>query len=224
MTVPGVVDAALELYVRPTWFLDSDAPSVAEFAAGVTGRASTPRERAVRLYYGVRDGVRYDPYTVTAERRAFKASTIANAPSGFCVQKAILLAAAGRAVGVPTRLGFADVRNHLASEKLLEMMGTDLFVFHGYTEFFLGDRWIKVTPTFNVELCTRFGVRPLDFDGTHDAIFHPFDEMERRHMEYVHDRGSFADLPYEEMIRVLKETYPALAAGSRGPADDPEFA
>ncbi|MEN8165221.1 MAG: transglutaminase family protein, partial [Acidobacteriota bacterium] len=131
-----------------------------------------------------------------------------------CVPKAIVLAAAGRAVGLPTRLGYADVRNHLATPRLLEQLGTDVFAFHGFTEIFLEDRWVKVTPTFNSKLCERFGVLPLEFDGVSDALFQPFDTAGRRHMEYIRDRGTFADFPFEEMLRVYAEVYPSF--GERG--------
>jgi transglutaminase-like putative cysteine protease len=199
-------------FLAPTRFLDCDAPEVRAFAARATAGASDPRARAVALYYAVRDGIRYDPYTVHADPGAYEASRIARAPSAFCVPKAILLAAAARALGIPARLGFADVRNHRTSEKLRARMGTDLFVFHGYTELHLGGAWRKATPAFNRELCERVGVAPLEFDGRTDALLHAFDREGRRHMEYVRDRGTFADLPFAEMLRVFREVYRGAAA------------
>jgi transglutaminase-like putative cysteine protease len=197
----------LRAFLAPTRFVDCDAPEVRDFATRVTAGASDPRARAVALYYAVRDGIRYDPYSVQADPQAYRASRIVQAPAAFCVPKAILLAAAARAIGIPARLGFADVRNHLASEKLRARMGTDLFVFHGYTELYLDGAWRKATPAFNRELCSRFGVSPLEFDGTADAMLHAFDGEGRRHMEYVRDRGTFLDLPFDEMLRVFRELY-----------------
>lgn len=202
----------LRTYLAPTSFLDFDAPAVRAFAARATAVASDETARAVALFYAVRDGLRYDPYSVSADPDAYRASRVARAPAGFCVPKAVLLAAAARAVGIPARLGFADVRNHLTSEKLRARMGTDLFVFHGYVELRLGESWRKVTPAFNRELCARFGVLPLEFDGTADAMLHPFDAEGRRHMEYVRDRGTFADLPFDEMLRVFREVYRSAEA------------
>jgi transglutaminase-like putative cysteine protease len=211
-------------YLQPTWFLDSTDPAVVAFTRRSIGDASTEVEKAVRLFYAVRDGIRYNPYAVANDRNVYRASVILNAPSAFCVQKAILLAAAARAAGIPSRLGFADVRNHLASEKLRETMKTDLFVFHGFTELYLGGKWVKATPTFNRELCERFRVRPLDFDGREDAIFHPFDEQNRQHMEYLRQRGTFADFPFEEMVRALAEAYPDLVEEHhRAAVEDHEF-
>ena len=152
-------------YLHPTSFIESDHPAVEAFAREAVGDATDPRTRAVRLFYAVRDGIRYDPYTWHTRPEVYRATTTLATRRSFCIPKAILLAAAARVLRIPSRLGFADVRNHLATERLLRLMRTDLFVFHGYTELRLGGRWIKATPTFNLELCQRFGVEPLDWDG-----------------------------------------------------------
>ncbi len=175
------------------------------------------------MFYAVRDGLRYNPYSISAERDAYRASHVAQQREGFCVPKAILLAAAARAAGIPARLRFADVRNHLASPQLLETMGTNVFVFHGYTEMYVEGKWVKATPTFNIELCQRFGVRPLEFDGRSDAIFHEFDAAGRKHMEYVRDRGAYVDLPFEEMIAVFRRTYGNAKAAAARHESDPYF-
>jgi transglutaminase-like putative cysteine protease len=199
--------SVLKDWLRPTYFLDWQSPAVRDFAARATAGAESQVERAIRLFYAVRDGFRYDPYGVAREREAYRASRIVKGSTGFCVTKAILLTSLARASGLPARLGFADVRNHLTSPKLLERMGTDVFFFHGYSEFHLEGRWLKAAPTFNLELCERFGVKPLEFDGTADALLHEFDSEGRRHMEYVNERGSFDDLPFEEMRRIFDEAY-----------------
>jgi transglutaminase-like putative cysteine protease len=129
---------------------------------------------------------------------------------GFCIQKAILLAAAARTLGIPARLGYANVRNHLATKKLLKLMKTDLFVFHGYTSLFLDGKWVKATPAFDIKLCERFGTKPLEFDGGTDSVFHPYDSSGKRHMEYVHDYGIFDDFPFEQMLDEFKKYYPHL--------------
>jgi hypothetical protein len=91
-------------------------------------------------------------------------------------------------------------------------MGTDLFAYHGYVELHLEDKWVKATPAFNLALCRRFRVKPLEFDGRSDSIFHAYDEDERLHMEYVRERGSFADVPTEEIQRTFRELYPKFYA------------
>ena len=208
----------------PTWFIDSDSPEVAEFvertlaSAGVS--RSDRRAVAVALFNAVRDGIRYDPYRVSHDPADFRASAVAQSSSNWCVPKAVLYTAALRHVGIPARLGFADVRNHLTSAKLSESMGTDLFAWHGFTELYLNGRWFKASTAFNIEMCERFGVEALDFDGTADALMHPFDTAGRRHMEYVRQRGSFTDLPLEEILATFTEVYPDTMTHSN---DDPAF-
>jgi len=206
----------------PTTFVDSDHPDVVAFARDKAGGA-IGAAAATRLFYAVRDGIRYDPYAVSNDPADYRASSIVHRTAAFCTPKAILLAASARASGIPARLGFADVRNHLQSEKLRERMGTDLFVFHGYAELWLQGRWLKVTPAFNAALCERFGVAPLDFDGTNDAIFQAFAADGRRYMEYVRDRGSYEDLPLDEMLATLRDAYGIDAQGALTDAADDQF-
>ncbi len=193
--------------------LDHDHPAVAAFVGRWAGEGP-PRERARRLYYAVRDGIRYDPYAfhVTPDRLA--ASRTLEARAGWCVPKAVLLAACCRGAGIPARLGFADVRNHLATERLLQLTGTDLFVWHGYVAMLLEGQWVKATPAFNIEMCRRFGVLPLEFDGTADSLLQPYDARGQRHMEYVRDRGLFDDLPGAEIEAAMRATYPRLVAAA----------
>src|SRR5918999_399798 len=179
-------------------FIDSDHPDVVAFAREATAGATTDREKAVALFYAVRDGIRYDPYSMTDDPETYRASAVLRSRVSYCIPKSVLLCAAARGVGLNARLGFADVRNHLNSEKLRDRLGgTDLFVWHGYTEFFLNGRWVKVTSAFNIELCERFGVLPLEFDGEHDALLHPYTADGRDHMEYVKERGAFDELPLD---------------------------
>jgi len=196
--------------LRPTRYLDADHPAIRAFAHDVTRGVADPTQAAVRLYYAVRDGLRYDPYSVELSPDALIASNILSRGRGYCVAKAAVLAATARSLGIRSRLGFADVRNHLATPRLLEMMGTDIFYYHGYTELCLDDHWVKATPAFNVELCERFGVAPLEFDGRSDSIFHPYDTGGRRHMEYVNDRGTRDDMPIEELAEAMARFYPRM--------------
>lgn len=197
-------------YLAATEYIERDHPRVVEFARRASEGVTSDRDRAVRLYYAVRDGIRYDPWEFSLEPEIFRASKTLSSGTGFCIPKAILLAAAARALGIPSRLAFADVRNHLASERLLAVMRTNLFAFHGMTELQLEGRWVKATPAFDLNLCELFGVLPLEFDGLSDSTLHPFDRAGKQHMEYVVDRGSFADLPLAELARVTHEHYPHL--------------
>jgi transglutaminase-like putative cysteine protease len=203
-------------WLRPTALLDADHPALRAFAADATGDAVDARERAVRIYYAVRDGLRYDPYRVVLTPGAMRASAVLASGHGYCVAKAGVLAAAARAAGVPSRLGFADVRNHLATARLRRMMQTDVFYWHGYTELLLDGRWVKATPAFNRELCDKFGVAPLEFDGRSDSVFHAYDTAGRRHMEYVADHGWRDDLPLDELLAAMRRHYPGLHGDAAG--------
>jgi len=197
-----------EIYLSPTYYIDSDNKKIIEFAEEASHDVNGSIEKAIRLFYAVRDQIRYDPYGIEKNPVYFKASSTLKRKSGFCVAKAILLAALARTVKIPSRLGFADVRNHLTTERLKTLMKTDVFVFHGYTELYLGDRWVKATPTFNLDLCDKFGVSPLDFDGKTDCLLHKFDQEGNRHMEYLKDHGHYFDLPVEKLLASMKEAYP----------------
>jgi transglutaminase-like putative cysteine protease len=202
-------------------FVDSDHPDVIAFAEEATAGATTDREKAVALFYAVRDKIRYDPWTISSQSpETYRASTVVRDGVSFCIPKSVLLCAAARAVGLTARLGFADVRNHLNSEKLRERLGgTDLFIYHGYTEFLLDGRWVKVTSAFNIELCERFGVLPQEFDGEHDALLHPFSADGREHMEYVRERGSFDEVPFDEILDAFRGMYPKLFDEGAAPVD-----
>jgi transglutaminase-like putative cysteine protease len=202
----------LDLYLEPGEFIDSADPDVQAFALNATAGAADAVSRAVKLYYAVRDQILYDPYFGGEARSYYRASDCLRARRGFCIPKAALLAAAARAVGIPARVAYADVRNHLATKKLLALLGSDLFTWHSFTELHLEGRWVKATPAFNLRLCNRFGVHPLEFDGHLDSLFHEFDQAGRRHMEYVKERGSYADVPYEAILADFKSMYPRWMA------------
>jgi transglutaminase-like putative cysteine protease len=194
-------------FLEPARYIDSAHPAVVDFS-GKHCAGKSDRDRAVSLYYAVRDRIRYNPFLDFSDRDVFKASAVLEADQGFCVGKASLLAACARAAGIAARVGFADVKNHLTSPRLAETMGSDLFVYHGYTDLYLEGRWVKATPAFNLELCERFRVKPLEFDGREDSIFHPFDADNRRHMEYLRDRGTYADVPVDTIQQAFREAYP----------------
>jgi transglutaminase-like putative cysteine protease len=191
-----------------TDILDSDHPAVtALLAATVNLDNDDPTTRAVKLYYRVRDGIRYDPYTPFFLPEHYRASAVLKRGRGYCVPKAALLCALARRAGIPARVGFATVRNHLATRQLLDFIGSDLFVYHGYVEFYLNGRWIKATPAFNRTLCQRHDVPALDFNGREDSVFQPYNLKNKRFMEYVEDHGTYADIPVEMIVAAWRHTY-----------------
>jgi transglutaminase-like putative cysteine protease len=200
----------MDPYLSAGRFIDSASPPVADFARATIADARGEAEQVRRLYGAVRDGIAYDPYINLADPANYRASGVLAARRGFCVGKAALLAACCRAVGIPARVGYADVRNHMTSPKLYERIKTDVFIWHSYAELNVAGRWVKATPAFDLALCERVGITPLAFDAQTDSLFHPFDRAGRRHMEYINDRGAFADVPFETMLADFRATYPAL--------------
>ncbi|MBW1760940.1 MAG: transglutaminase family protein [Deltaproteobacteria bacterium] len=193
--------------LRPTPTIDCDHPAVISFAESSAAGAQDARERAVKLYYATRDRIRYDPYSLLMTVPGLRASATIEAGHGWCVPKAVLLAACCRALGIHARLGFADVKNHLSTERLRKAMSTDVFYWHGYTAIQLDGRWLKATPAFNIELCEKFRIKPLEFDGTEDSIYHPFDLQGRKHMEYLRFHGEYDDLPLDKMMATYARHY-----------------
>ncbi|ARJ68081.1 transglutaminase [Magnetospirillum sp. ME-1] len=196
--------------LQPGRFIQSHDPAIIAFARKAAQGASDRLDAAIRLYYAVRDSVLYDPYVRFNVPETYSAADVLAKGSGFCIPKAALLTACARAVGIPARIGFADVRNHLATPKLLDKNGSDVFRWHAFAEIMAEDRWVKATPAFNLALCEKFGVHPLEWDGKTDSVFHPFDKQERRHMEYVAQHGSFWDVPFEEITAAYRQHCPLM--------------
>ena len=200
----------IESYRNPSACVNSDATAVITLADSLTDASQPDVDKAVTLYYWVRDSILYNPYSVSSARESLKATATQAAGEGWCVPKAILLAALCRAVAIPARVGFADVRNHLSTERMRATMQTDVFFFHGYCSIYLNQHWVKATPAFNNTLCQKFGLMPLEFDGVADSLYHQFDIAGKRHMEYLRDRGEYIDVPFEEMMAVFKQHYPMM--------------
>ena len=194
-------------YLSATEFIDKDVESIRTLAESL--RQGSGQSTSVALFDWVRDEIRYDPRCAKDPREQYRASAILERRSGYCVQKAVLLAALGRAVGIPARLGFADVRNHKTPEWMLELMGTDLFVFHGYTEFYLDGGWLKATPAFDRASAAKAGALLVELDGSNDAMLHPVDPEGHPYIEYIRSRGSYADVPVDEIQKTFLEVYGA---------------
>ena len=205
-------DSERRLFLDPGDYIDSEHPAVVAFARENAPADASDRDRARALYKAVRDKIRYNPYVNMRSPETFRASSVIAAGNAYCVGKAALFAAACRVHGIPARVGFADVRNHLTTDKLRESMGTDLFTWHGYTHVYVDGAWRKATPTFNASLCEKLGVKPLDFDGHDDALLHPFDGAGRAFMQYVEDHGAFHDVPAQFLMREMARVYSKMTS------------
>lgn len=198
-------------YLSAGIFIDSNHPEIVAFAHRHAGRGDD-RARVINLYHAVRDGVAYNPYFIGRNPDYYRASACLRQGEGFCIPKAALLAACCRAVNVPARVGYADVRNHISTPKLEAMVGGDVYFWHSYTDTWLHGRWVKSTPAFDADLCERLNVHPLEFDGSEDSLFQEYNCAGDRHMEYVTDRGAFADVPYDLIVADFALRHPRWLA------------
>ena len=206
-----------EQFLKPGQFIDSDHQAVISFAHKYVGEAQTNLDRVLNFYYAIRDTIRYDPYMPVSDVASYRASDTVINQRGWCVPKAALLAACCRIFSIPARPGYADVKNHLATDRFLDLLGTDVFAWHSYCDIFIEDSWVKATPAFNLALCEKFGLKPLEFDGIKDSLFHEFDKAGNKHMEYIKERGTFADVPYKKILATFKNLYkPDYIGGVEG--------
>lgn len=194
-------------YLTPTDIIDSNHKSIQDYAAKIINGSADPVENAIKLYLAVRDDIRYDPYSPFYLPEHYRASYVLKRGRSFCVPKASLLCALGRTCGIPSRMGFANVRNHLATRQLIEFLGTDLFVYHGFVEFYLNRKWVKATPAFNSGLCKKHKVPPLEFNGIEDSLFQAFNLENHQFMEYVDFLGINADIPVVAIVEAWKKAY-----------------
>jgi len=199
------MDSGMEKYLRPTFFIDCQNPLIKAKSFELTASGKTEIEKAVSIFYFVRDAIRYNIYLPKSKREYFMASDTLSKREGYCVQKAVLLAALARAAGIPAGLGFARLKNYLLPESLKNWLGTDILPFHGYTRLYLDGKWVKVTPAFDLKLCEKNGFLPVEFDGTTDASFSAANKEGKLHIEYLADLGYSDDLPIERLWAVLRE-------------------
>lgn len=200
------------LYLEPAEYVDSEHPVVAGRARAIAAGAA-PRDAAVAIFRFVRD-LRYSAPDFD-RLDSFRASDLLERGGGYCVPKACAFVALARALGIPARLAFADVTNHLASPKTLALMGGRLFAWHGYAEIKLGGVWLKASPTFDAPLCARMGVPALEFDGRRHAHLQAYDGEGRRFMRYERLHGVFHDVPARFLAREMPRRYPTAYAAIR---------
>jgi transglutaminase-like putative cysteine protease len=194
-------------YLAPTLIIDSHHKNIQDYAMKTIGGSKEPIEVAVKLYLAVRDNILYDPYSPFYLPEHYQASEVLKRGRSFCVPKSSLLCALGRACGIPARVGFATVRNHLATKQLIDFIGSNLFVYHCFVEFYLEGKWVKATPAFNSELCRRHKVPPLEFNGRQDSLFQPFNLEKQKFMEYVEFCGIYADIPVDTIVAAWEKAY-----------------
>lgn len=112
-------------------WLEADAPEIRALAAKATAGAATPRDRMQQLEAFVRG------YIADKSLAVGYASALETAKSkeGDCTEHALLLAALGRAVGIPTRVvnGLAYADRYAGRD--------EVFVPHAWVQAYVGSHW-----------------------------------------------------------------------------------
>lgn len=201
----------MENYLAPTYYFDYESPAIQTFANKVVKDVSTAKEKAIQLYYAIRDGWFYDAYQIHIKKEEFRSSLIMQRDRGHCIDKATLLISCLRSVAIPARIHLVKVRNHIAVEKIMARFGTDELTPHAFVEVYLNPQWVGVTPAFNKTLCEKLNVAPLEFDGQNDSLFQSFNRRGEKFMEYLADYGTFDDIPFDFIRQNMIEHYPGIA-------------
>ena len=190
----------MEKYLRCTEIVDYDSDLIKKKAKALTKGFKTDKDKAIALFYFVRDSIKYNPYD-SADRYEYSiASATLKRGYGLCFQKAAVLVAMCRVEGIPARFGFADIRNHILSPRFLDMMsGSNILVYHGFAEINLDGKWVIATPAYDRGLCRENGFVSTEFDGEHDAKLPSYTQDGRQHVEYLRFHGSYDDLPWQEI-------------------------
>ncbi len=92
------------------------------------------------------------------------------------------------------------------------MMGTNLFVYHGYDELYIEGKWIKATPTFDLNMCQEKGIVPVEFDAKNNAMLHSHNKDGELQIEYVCDHGHYQNLPLDKIHNARAQAYGAEVA------------
>ena len=197
----------MSIYLSPTYAIDSDQESIVAMAGDLTRDCSDNMEKAVALFYFVRDSIHYNVFMISVFQEDFKASRVLEWKKGYCVQKAVLLTALGRAAGIPSRMAFAKITNHRVPAHIYEKLGVNTFPRHGYNQFFLDGHWVTASATFDRGLCEKNGLPVVEFDGKNDAILPEKDLQGGPYIDYIEKFPPVADLPFdwiaERIVRIV---------------------
>ncbi len=193
-------------YTEATEFFDYHSDNIQALIADL--RDADTQTQITELYLKVRDGWRYNPYDIGINKEHYIASHLVEKKEGHCIDKAIIYIAGLRALGIPARLHLAKVSNHIATEQLEKMIGSNELAPHGFVDVYYNGKWAKCSPAFNKELCERYNVDSLTFDGTTDSIIQEYNRENKKFMSYLDDYGYFNDVPLDRIREILHSNYP----------------
>ncbi len=198
--------------LKPTFFMDYEHPLIQEKVRELTHGIPEKDDisKAVKLFYFVRDKIKYSVKNAreSYNKENWKSSLTLKRGFGFCIPKSILLVSLARAVGIPSKLHYVDIVNHMTSERLKKDMGSNLFIFHGFVELYLNGKWVEANCAFDKELCMRKNFPWVDFNGIKDGLFASTNKDGKPFVEYIKDRGIYNDAPHQKIMQTWAKEYP----------------
>ncbi|OLS22386.1 MAG: hypothetical protein HeimC2_29660 [Candidatus Heimdallarchaeota archaeon LC_2] len=197
----------MQEYLRETEFFDVNSKFIQDTIRNLELDGLSDIEVAKKLFYHVRDSIRYSIKPVNLEKITYTASHVLQQERSFCIPKAIALGTLARAAGIPSRIHFVDFINHRLSDDLQKMWGTKVMAAHCYTELYLDNKWVKATPALDKAICDRHNFKTVEFDGYTDALLHKVDRSGNPHAEYIKDRGTQSDMSLRLVAEVFNEVY-----------------
>lgn len=176
-------------YLEPDFYMDFDRPEIAEKVAEITAGALNRTKAGIALFNFVRDRIVYNFAPDLEDASEMKASETLKRGNGFCTQKAILLAAVMRSIGIPSGIVFQDLRDYKLTHAYVNYLGSDILKMHGLTKIYVPDHWIRIDATLDAELVERNGYRLTQFDGEHEALFPATDRAGHPHFDVLREYG-----------------------------------
>jgi transglutaminase-like putative cysteine protease len=166
----------LQDYLVATKMCDCDNPWLRKKAEEIIEGASTPEDKALKIFYYVRDNIRFS----MAFSRS-KASQILRQGYGECLTKTNAHVALLRAAGIPTRVRWVMVQSKvlrgLVAAFLLRAIASEAS--HFWVECLLGGRWISCEAFLDEPLykgmlkqglITSEQIPTIDWDGEKDLV------------------------------------------------------
>jgi transglutaminase-like putative cysteine protease len=170
----GVND--MENYLAATYMCNHDSPWIQKLAEDITNGATTPMEKALRIFSYVRDRVCFS----LAYSRSTATQTIKRG-YGDCLSKSNAQVALLRSMDIPARFRRVKVESvtlhHLVADFLYKQMPPTAS--HFWPECFLDDRWISCEAFLDKPLydgmlkkglITKDQVPTIEWDGKSDLI------------------------------------------------------
>ena len=187
-------------YVNATKLCDSGNPWLCRVAEEIAKDARTPEEKALSIFYHVRDAVRFS----LAYSRSSASQTLKRG-YGECGNKTNAQLALLRAVGIPARFRWVQARSEVLHHLIADFVYRNLppVVSHFWCECFLSGEWVSCElmldkPLYDgmlqQGLITNEQVPTIDWDGRTDLVLlKPWITQDRGHLP-----------SFDDAIRVLQ--------------------